>query len=85
MPIDIQVLFVIGLESRQNRSTAVHLTVLQDTSFSRIFSWFACGSKNHGLFVAEGNDGIDAHGASCGEVAGQQGDGDQQDKDQSEG
>src|SRR6266849_9150952 len=42
VPIDVQVIFVLGLQWRQNRSAFVHLTVLQDTSFSRLFSWFAC-------------------------------------------
>ena len=37
------------------------------------------------LFVAEGDDGVDAHGAAGGDVAGQQGDSDQQYKDQGEG
>jgi hypothetical protein len=45
VPIDVQVIFVLGLKSRQNRSAFVHLTVLQDTSFSRIFSWFACDAE----------------------------------------
>jgi hypothetical protein len=45
VPIDVQVIFVLGLESRQNRSAFVHLTVLQDTSFSRIFSWFGCDAE----------------------------------------
>src|SRR5258708_26982718 len=45
VPIDVQVIFVLGLQSRQNRSAFVHLTVLQDTSFSRIFSWFGCDAE----------------------------------------
>ncbi len=40
VPINVQVIFVLGLQSRQNSSAFVHLAVLQDTSFSRLFSWF---------------------------------------------
>src|SRR5437016_13939965 len=46
VPIDVQVIFVVGLESRQNEPAFVRLeTVSQHNSISRIFSWFACGSK----------------------------------------
>jgi hypothetical protein len=45
VPIDVQVIFVLGLPSRQNKSAFIHLAVLQDTSFSRLFSWFACDAE----------------------------------------
>jgi hypothetical protein len=45
VPIDVQVIFVVGLVSRQNKSAFVHRTVLQDTSFSRLFSWFVVTLK----------------------------------------
>src|SRR5437588_2828199 len=46
VPIDVQVIFIVGLESRQNEPAFVRLeTVSQHNSISRIFSWFACGSK----------------------------------------
>lgn len=40
VPIDIQVIFVLGLKSRQNSSAFVHSAVLQTTSISSTFSWF---------------------------------------------
>src|SRR5437879_5178445 len=45
VPIDVQVIFMLGLESRQHSSAFIHLAVLQHTSFSRIFSWFACDAE----------------------------------------
>jgi hypothetical protein len=45
VPIDVQVIFVLGLESRQNKSASFHLAVLQHTSISSLFSWFACDAK----------------------------------------
>ena len=45
MSIDVQVIFVLGLQSRQNRSAFIHLAVLQDTPFWRLFSWFACDAE----------------------------------------
>jgi hypothetical protein len=45
VPIDVQAIFILGLESRQNESAFVHLAVLQDTSFSRLFSSFVVTPK----------------------------------------
>src|SRR6266481_7998607 len=38
VPINVQVIFILGLQSRQNSSAFVHEAVLQHTSFSRLFS-----------------------------------------------
>src|SRR5467141_11371 len=38
VPIAVQVIFVLGLVRRQNRSAFVHLAVLQHTPISRLFS-----------------------------------------------
>src|ERR1700722_6982531 len=40
VPIDVQVIFILGLQSRQNSSAFVHEAVPQHTCFSRLFSWF---------------------------------------------
>lgn len=40
MPIDAQVIFVLGLSPRQNRSAFIRLTALQDTAISTEFSSF---------------------------------------------
>src|SRR5437899_12361323 len=47
VPIDVQVIFVVGLESRQNEPAFVRLeTGSQHSSISRIFSWFASDSQD---------------------------------------
>jgi len=38
VPIDVQVIFVHGLESRQNRAAFVRLAGVQPTSISSLFS-----------------------------------------------
>ena len=53
MPNDVQVIFVLGLGSRQNESAFVHLAALQHTPYLEIIFMVRCGSKNHDLFVAE--------------------------------
>jgi len=58
-PIDVQVLFVIGLKSPQNKPAFIHLAVLQDPPSRDYFH----GSKNHDLFVSERHHGIVARGA----------------------
>ena len=45
VPIDVQVIFVIGLVSRQNKSAFVRLDDGSRYSVSRPFSWFACDAK----------------------------------------
>src|ERR1700745_1598710 len=45
VPINVQVIFVLGLPSRQNSSAFVHEAVLQHTSFSSLFSWFVVARR----------------------------------------
>jgi len=62
VPIDVQVLFVIGLQSRQNSSAFVHLAVAPTYLHLVLIFMVRCGSQNHDLFVAEGFDGVEAGG-----------------------
>jgi hypothetical protein len=50
----------------------IAITPLLSTGVLRLFSWFACGSENHELFVTQGHQGIDTGGATSGQVAGNQ-------------
>jgi hypothetical protein len=50
----------------------IAITPLLSTGVLRLFSWFACGSENHELFVTQGQQGIDTGGATSGQVAGNQ-------------
>src|SRR3984893_12455016 len=43
--IDVQVIFVLGLESRQNKSAFVHLTVAPRYLLLEIIFMVRCGSK----------------------------------------
>ena len=85
MPIDVQVIFVLGLSSRQNSSAFVHLTVAPRYFLLENIFMVRCGSKNHDLFVAEGDDWVYAGGADCGDGAGGYGDAEQDYRDGEEG
>ena len=63
VPLDVQVIFVLGLVLRQNESAFVHWMALQHTPS-------ACGSQNHELFVTKRIHGINTRGAPRGDVAG---------------
>lgn len=69
VPNGVQVTFVLGLISRQNKSAFVRSVTPQHTSISILFSSFACGPKDHASFVAEGDGGVDARRPAGGDEA----------------
>ena len=51
-PNDVQVIFVLGLNSRQNNSAFIHLAIAPTYLHLKIIFMVRCGSRNHDLFVA---------------------------------
>jgi hypothetical protein len=60
--INVQVIFVLGLQSRQNSSAFVHEAVLQTYLLLELIFMVRCGSKNHDLFVTQRFDGVEPSG-----------------------
>src|SRR5690348_9332597 len=65
-----QVIFVLGLPSRQNSSAFVRLAECSTYPHLEHIFMVRCGSKNHGLFVPQRDHGGDAGGAPCRDEAG---------------
>lgn len=82
--IDVQVIFILGLSPRQNRSTFVHMAERQHYSHLSNIFMVRGGSKNHELFIAQRDQGIDLRGAAGRNVASKQGDKREKDGDGNE-
>jgi hypothetical protein len=83
----VQVIFVLGLEWRQNKIGLRPLGGAQDTSLlpSRAhFHGSLWSQKDHDLFVAQGDDRVDLCGAAGGDVASQDSGGRQNQRDAAE-
>jgi hypothetical protein len=68
VPIDVQVIFVLGLLSRQNKSGFIHLAVAPEIPPSQHYFHGSLWFENHELFVAQGDHGIDVGGTAGGNV-----------------
>jgi hypothetical protein len=53
VPVDLRVIFVLGLSSHQNKSAFVHLTTVSRHLLVEIVFMVRCGSKNHDSFVSQ--------------------------------
>jgi hypothetical protein len=80
VPNDVQVIFILGLRSRQNESAFVRLAVCSTYLCIEFTFMVRCGSKSHGLFIAQAVDGVELGGEVGGIVAEEQADGNGHDK-----